>query len=156
MSRYQMPEITIPANFSEADRAIAALILNKGKLRASKPKASGEAAYVWRMVAFIASPISQHHCMPMTAEFDLPEQFWGPREMPERFGSKNDPAAYRAWHDSDEYRAATDIARERRRTRVKELQAIADALLETIPKRQWRGALRWARAFGSTTSVEGL
>lgn len=29
----------------------------------------GRAAYVWRMVAFFTSPISQHHCMPVMAEF---------------------------------------------------------------------------------------
>ncbi len=149
MSRYQMPEITIPPSMGCLDRSIAEQILNKGKLRASKPK-DGEAAYVWRMVAFICSPVSQHQCMPMTAEFDLPQQYWGPRDMPERFGARNDPAAYRAWHDSDEYRAATDTARARRRQRVKELQAIADALLETVPKRQWTGAIRWARALGSS------
>lgn len=33
---------------------------------------TGIAAYVWRMVAFMASPKGQHHCMPMCATFDLP------------------------------------------------------------------------------------
>ena len=72
---------------------------NKGRLRASKPKVErhlaghkhyeldsgpyespvyepdrdqGETAYVWRMVAFAVSPKSQHHCMPCTADFDVP------------------------------------------------------------------------------------
>lgn len=63
---------------------------NKGRLRASKPKVkrddtifveidgqqvkaskSGVTAYVWRMVAFEASAIPQHHCMPVTADWDL-------------------------------------------------------------------------------------
>ncbi len=61
-------------------------------LRASKPKVdrsvpytgfggrpclgpteeTGQAAYLWRMVAFQISPIPAHHCLPVTAEFDLP------------------------------------------------------------------------------------
>ncbi len=32
----------------------------------------GCAAYLWRMVAFSVSPISQHKCFPATAHFDLP------------------------------------------------------------------------------------
>jgi hypothetical protein len=32
----------------------------------------GMTAYIWRMVAFNVSPHSQHHCMPCTADFDLP------------------------------------------------------------------------------------
>lgn len=45
---------------------------NKGRLRASKPgKYSAEAQYVWRMVAFMTSPKSQHQCMPVTAGMNL-------------------------------------------------------------------------------------
>lgn len=65
---------------------------NKGCLRASKPPVKrhdlgvnpdsklgfhlwqidgGDTAYIWRMVAFFASPISQHNCMPCTADFDV-------------------------------------------------------------------------------------
>lgn len=66
---------------------------NKACLRASKPKVeridlgvdptdphgfyhlwhieNGETAYIWRMVAFYTSPKSQHHCMPIMADFDL-------------------------------------------------------------------------------------
>lgn len=75
---------------------IARRIVNSrnGELRASKPKvqeqvkvaddsiygytyrhltpeAQGDAAYVWRMVAFMVSQNRQHQCMPVTAEFDL-------------------------------------------------------------------------------------
>ncbi len=81
------------------ERQIAERILNKGALRASKPtikwstvertkeiggqsftgkyrepdEIGGKAAYVWRNVAFTVSPIGKHHCMPITADFDLPE-----------------------------------------------------------------------------------
>lgn len=63
---------------------------NKGCLRAAKPKVTfnedcfgevepdakeGKTAYVWRMVAFYASPLSQHHCMPCTADWSLPGSY---------------------------------------------------------------------------------
>jgi len=69
---------------------------NKGRLRASKPQVDrlhvgqnefgldlyepeehqGKTAYIWRMVAFYVSPKRQHHCMPCTADFDVPKR-WG-------------------------------------------------------------------------------
>lgn len=69
---------------------------NKNRLRASKPKLpkmvkmdggtfgwhydyqdeagarAGKIAYIWRMVAFMVSPIHQHQCMPCMAYCDLP------------------------------------------------------------------------------------
>jgi hypothetical protein len=74
---------------------------NKGRLRASKPKVTrhkvpadnaygytcrpdpveGCTAYIWRMVAFFTSPVTQHKCMPCTAEFDLPYRGDERREM---------------------------------------------------------------------------
>lgn len=86
----------IPINHLTADeRKIAEKIIatkgkNKGRLRASKPTVvhdiidrngtkyreaqaeSGKAAYLWRMVAFVCSPIGQHHCLPVMADMDLP------------------------------------------------------------------------------------
>jgi len=93
------PKITIPHGLSEQERCwvrgiIATRGPNKDRLRASKPKVvttdlgpdptdphgyyriwgkqGGESAYIWRMVAFYTSPNSKHHCMPCTAELDLP------------------------------------------------------------------------------------
>jgi hypothetical protein len=88
-----MPKIDINLLDGEAKKFAAAITAargkNKGRLRASKPpveydvvdkngrrireprKASGEIAYVWRMVAFQVSPIGQHQCLPMTADFNL-------------------------------------------------------------------------------------
>lgn len=86
-----MPIIDMSAlNLSESDAAIAQGIIatrgeNKGRLRASAPKVAvtgkvegyfgsmvnaynqqeAESYYVWRMVAFYVSPMSQHHCMPV-------------------------------------------------------------------------------------------
>lgn len=73
-----------------ADRLVAGQGKNKGRLRASKPdiaytivekdgrkyrepsKDDGLAAYLWRIVAFAISPIHQHQCLPVCADFDLP------------------------------------------------------------------------------------
>ena len=42
-----------------------------GKYR-TYPLADCAAAQVWRYVAFEASPLGQHHCMPIMAAFDCP------------------------------------------------------------------------------------
>lgn len=82
-------------NGLEAAQAISATQgQNKGCLRAAKPKmhesviererfsftdeyrtyplADCAAAQIWRYVAFEASPMGQHHCMPVMADFDCP------------------------------------------------------------------------------------
>ena len=80
-----MPYIDIKAVFSKLnDRGLLSdenvelclgIINSKtGRLRATKPKdASGKTRYLWRMVAFMASPKAEHHHMPVTADFDLLE-----------------------------------------------------------------------------------
>lgn len=83
----QMPVIDLealrpdlePMEVAIVRRIIASQGKNKGRLRASKPHVdndadplSGKAAYVWRMVAFMASPDPRHSCMPVTADWDLP------------------------------------------------------------------------------------
>lgn len=109
-------------------------ILNSktGELRASKPKVAkmvegqdrryhyqndadantGRTAYIWRMVAFYISPISQHHCMPITCEWELPGNF------------------------------------DERRAEAKELDAIVDKIVNSVPKTQWHGVARWGKALG--------
>lgn len=89
-----MPSIPLD-HLTAEELAIASGIVatkgkNKGLLRASKPKIeyniivkegrklreptleTGRTAYLWRMVAFHVSPIGQHHCLPILADFDLP------------------------------------------------------------------------------------
>ena len=93
-----------------------------GKLRAAKPKVkdsdpiTGKTAYIWRMVCFILSPNPKHHCMPMTADFDLPA-FEGGR-----------------W--------SSVAAREMSNV----LKPLEDAIVNTIPKVEWYGINRWAKA----------
>jgi hypothetical protein len=92
--RYQMPVIPLDHLTDEekalAERIIAGKGKNKGRLRASKPDVvqtiverngrkyyesdatTGKAAYLWRMVAFVVSPLPQHQCLPMMADCDLP------------------------------------------------------------------------------------
>jgi hypothetical protein len=96
---------------TEWEMSIAKGILNKGKLRASNPKppekvkvlkhgASGKGfmdweyiyqneedrikgytAYVWRDVAFSISPISAHHCMPVSNDFNLEGSYSSQKEI---------------------------------------------------------------------------
>ncbi len=90
---YNMPELDLskadltPAELALAQGIIAKQGKNKGCLRATKPRvtfdpttrqvtAGGEAAYIWRMVAFAISPKREHKCLPVTATFDLPGT-WG-------------------------------------------------------------------------------
>ena len=119
--RNNMPEINIDSLGLEGrDREIVEACLNKGKLRATKPK-DGEAAYVWRMTAFMVSPISAHQCMPVTADFDMPEKYW----------DRSNPNSHKE-----------------RRARCKELDALSDKMVNAIPKQNWHGVRRWGRALG--------
>lgn len=119
-----MPTINLDAaNLSTEELALCAPIVaskgkNKGKLRASKPSESGDAAYIWRMVAFQVSPIGAHHCLPMCADFDI--------QVPENLDG------------SERYNW--------RRARAKALDAIADRIVNTIPKDEWHGVRRWRQA----------
>lgn len=109
-------------------------ILNSktGELRASKPPVAkqvegadkryhyvteadantGRTAYIWRMVAFYISPMSQHHCMPITCEWELPGNF------------------------------------DERKVEAKALDAIVDKIVNSVPKEQWHGVIRWGKALG--------
>jgi len=84
----------------EWQRIAKAIIGRGGRIRASKPtlprkvrkaapdtvtgsryvyaddagRLAGQAAYVWRMVAFQVSPHAEHQCMPVTATFYLEDQ----------------------------------------------------------------------------------
>jgi len=111
-------------NLSGRDLEIAKKLLGRGgRLRSTKPKNDGEAAYLWRMVAFQVSTNPQHWCMPVTAEYDLPEEYW----------DRNDIHG----------------AAKRRQERIKELKEIEDAIMKTIPKNEWHGINRWGKAFGA-------
>lgn len=57
-------------------KLVGEIVKPDGSLYASKPmKASGEGKYLWRMVAFGISPNRKHHCIPVTADFDIDGDF---------------------------------------------------------------------------------
>lgn len=91
-----------------------------GSLYKSKPKnASGEAKYVWRMLAFYMSTNRQHQCIPTTADFDLDAQ-------------------------DENGKWSAHIAQKQ----AKDLDNIVDAILKTIPSEKLPGLKRWKKAFG--------
>lgn len=127
-----MPFISTSAMDADLDPFIADITVardGKRQLRSSKPKGDGRAAYVWRMVAFDCSTNRQHHCMPITADFDLFEYY--PKAV--------DPTAegYQSKYDHDAIRAE-----------AKRLDAIADRICKLVPLSQRHGLKAWGRAFG--------
>lgn len=121
-----MPRINIDsiAFRSEYERELVGKIIatkgaNKGRLRASKP-GKGNAAYVWRMVAFQISPISAHHCMPVCADFDI--------EVPDCLTDSTDRYHFR-------------------RNLANKLSNLVDRIVNTVPATEWHGIRRWSTAF---------
>jgi len=125
--RNAMPRINIEAlNLNHEDMAIVKLIVkSNGSIRSTKPHINdnnpitGKAAYIWRMIAFSVSKNPVHHCMPITATFDLPA-----------FGNDN------KWSSA----LASKMA--------KELKHIENEILGQIPKIEWYGITRWGRSLG--------
>lgn len=145
----QNPIIPVQAvELSDEARYFAARIINRstGRLLASKPKVqyrqvdnwvelpngmltnratrepvgdSGKIAYVWRMVAFQIGTRPADHCMPCTADFDLPERDYT-----------------------------------RRRELAKQLDAVVEAIVNTVPKAEWHGIRRWGNALGMVGQPE--
>jgi len=120
-----MPSINLAAaDLTDEEFALLSPIVatkgkNKGKLRASKPTENGDSAYVWRMVAFQISPIGAHQSMPICADFDI--------VVPEGMST------------TERY--------EWRRNRAKVLDALANKIVDQLPKSEWHGISRWRRAF---------
>ena len=111
-------------NLTDAEIPIARKIIKSdGCIRASKPKVdeslptTGKAAYVWRMVCFMVSPKPAHHCMPCTAEFDLP--------------------AY-----DEKGRWSSAVARDM----AKELDLLVNKIVDGVDVSLWHGVHRWSQA----------
>jgi hypothetical protein len=97
MPTINLENLSTKLNSYEIDLTRRIVNTRTGELRASKPtiakkvrvadpnsdygyrytyqtdeqRRQGEAAYIWRMVAFFVSKNPVHHCMPITADFDL-------------------------------------------------------------------------------------
>lgn len=115
-----------PADLTADEMLIFQCIQGRGgRLRASKPAIdktnpiTGKAAYVWRLVAFMVSEKSQHHCVPVTADFDLP-----------------------AYDEAGKWscRLAHQMA--------DGLDPLIKKITNAIPLSQSHGAVRWGRALG--------
>lgn len=114
-----------PTDLTADEMLIFQLIRGRGgHLRASKPAVdksnhiTGKAAYVWRLVAFMVSDKSAHHCMPVTADFDLPAYVDG------------------KWS----CRAASEMA--------DSLNPLIKKITNAVPLQHSHGAMRWGRALG--------
>ena len=100
--------------------------LKNGRIRKSRPKydneknpATGDAAYVWRHLVFSVSGDSQHQCMPVMDFCYI-------------------------IHEG----ATSQERHENSRRRMDKLDKLVDKVLATIPKTEWLGVQRWARAMG--------
>lgn len=140
----QMPAIVVPSSLTGRDLEIAERVVFKGKLRHNKPQGDGEAAWVWRHLAFYVSPLSKHHCSPVMADLDIGP--WG-RSFEDMEGSTSTEKleAWKKWLSSDERMKELHDCSEKRQVRKKELQVIVDRLMESVPKTQWHGVARWHR-----------
>jgi hypothetical protein len=124
-----MPEINLDAiaNLTDEEKSIVKQTLNKGRLRASKPKKQetytyqgrlyrrnlkGESAYVWRMLCFYLIDQHPHSCMPVSADFEVCD---------------------------------VSVPQSEVRKRVKELDIIVDKVMASLPSHVKRGLMRWQR-----------
>jgi len=159
----EMPLLNLDG-FTAEEKEIASLIVatqgkNKGRLRAAKPKIeytikegrrggryrfssylTGCAAYVWRMVAFQVSPMGQHKCLPMMADFDLPGEsiLYEIRSL--------------EWEAEDN----------KRKELRKAMDALVDKIVATVPRSKQYGLNAWGNAlygqgtFGPSSPLDAL
>jgi hypothetical protein len=140
-----MPQLDLSkAGLTDAEMAIAVRVMNKDRLRASKPKKEeiyehnggryrrnvyGEAAYVWRMLCFGLIAAHPHSCIPVTADWDVGD---------------------------------LTMSNDDRRARCKELDVIVRKIENTVETHKKAGLLRWHQAIhgglpaGITEELPGI
>ena len=117
---YQMPTIDLTKLEGRSLELAKEIVLKNGTVRKSKPtKASPEGQYVWRNVVFYVSPMSRHHCMPVT----------------DYFGLGVDPETGKWNHDNA-------LAESRA------LNLYVEKIVDTVPLSKQHGAQIWGRALG--------
>ncbi|MCX8008287.1 MAG: hypothetical protein N3A54_01135 [Patescibacteria group bacterium] len=76
-----MPKINYQPRDNWEKDILDKITLKNGRLRAAFPGKRkrtmeyGVAFYIWRNVVFYVSPINQHHCFPVGADFYLPMSY---------------------------------------------------------------------------------
>jgi len=131
------------SNLTDAEKKIARRICatrgkNTGNLRTSKPPIkriehenplgyypiweikNGEAAFVWRHVAFMISENHRHHCMPVMAFCDLTD------------GVQKEDGAW------------IKRSREEQKEYEKKLMDLAGKIVDLVNPLRWNGVRRWA------------
>lgn len=161
-----MPMILVDTLQGEAQTFAKAIVANqgknKGRLRTARSdKFSDEAYYVWRMVSFQVSPAPGASCMPIGAMYTLPRYRANHAttcERSEKFYPSFDVAYTRGvglYDDKGNYRVACNCGetekeeteRTKENKRQKELDAIVDVIVSTIPREEQYGLRRWNKAF---------
>lgn len=114
------PKVDLTRFSGKTAEIVSQVFKSDGSLYRTKPKnATGEAKYVWRMLAYYISTNRQYQCMPTTADFDL-----------------------EALDENGKWSAR--VAQEQ----SKELDVFVENILKTIPSDKLPGILRWRKAFG--------
>ena len=153
--------MAISVSLSSVDRAvpyIKEITGRDGTLRSSKPR-DGNAAYVWRMVAFQISSNYRHHCMPVTADFGVTVPADFQIEMPAGLletavartsGNPNDVKFVLEHAPTiEEYHRLNWTKYERRLHYIKTvLDPICDHITNAIPLEFHFGTRRWTKALG--------
>lgn len=103
----------------------------KKNLCPSQERTIRQAMYLWRNLVFTLSTKSQHQCLPVMAEFDLP--LYPP--------CKN--KSYFSMSDDEKARVA-----QRNKEMKEKLHKIEDKIIKQVPKSEWHGVTRWGRALG--------
>lgn len=122
MFRSEQPVLDFSKVPAESLHIAEAIFKKNGTLYSTKPKnakVNGDMKYCWRMIAFHISTNPQHHCMPVTASFDL------------ETNDENGQWSARLAH-----------------LREKELKIHIDNILNLIPTRKQSGTMRWLKALG--------
>ena len=119
-----MIKIDITKLTEEDAKIVAPCIKKDGSLYASKPtKADGWSKYVWRMLVFSLSEDPKHHCVPMTADNGIHDEYRKSMSFEDRWAKVRED--------------------------VKELDAVVDRVMKVVPVKEWHGILRWGRSIGS-------
>lgn len=131
----------------------------KGQIKKSRGALTGPAAYVWRQLVFMVSPVGQHQCLPMMADFLLSDVDYGTadlrrqkKEIEARYAGNSDIIAY---FSDPEYQRLSAEQRTKQRAVEDHLQNVAAVLAQFVPQssRHSGGMARWGDLLGYTQNA---